>query len=166
MGMFDMTMSDEAAAQFRKSLVDQAQTKVAEPVIVAAGFRRGGAASKMIASKAGLGGLVYAGLALRNKKKAAGLPERVMLAVTATKLHAFKLKVAREWKAQDEVAVWERADIRVSSERKMSVTMLTIESPGEGEKVTLAPIGVKDDPVGLELIGLLEDGPAESAAGA
>ena len=30
--------------------------------------------------------------------------------------------------------------------------MLEIESPAEGEKVSLAPIGVKDDPVSLEFI--------------
>ena len=89
----------------------------------------------MIASKAGLGGLVYAGLSLRNKKKAGGLPERVLIAATRSKVHVYKLKIGREYSAGDEVAVWERAGLRASTERKMNVTMLTIESPGEAEKV-------------------------------
>lgn len=153
MGRFEM--SEEDVAKFRQMVFDAAQPKLAEPIVAAAAFRRGGAASKMVASKAGLGGLVYAGLALRNKKKAGGLPERVLIAATATHVHAFKLKLGREYKAGDEVAVWDRAALRASSERKMKLTMLTLESPTEGEKVTLAPIGVVDDPVSQELIALL-----------
>jgi hypothetical protein len=35
------------------------------------------------------------------------------------------------------------------------MTALTIESPSEGEKATLVGIGVKDDPLSQELIGML-----------
>ena len=67
-------------------------------------FRRGGAASKMITSKAGLGGLVYAGLSLRNKKKAdGGLPERVLIAATRDKVHVYKLKIGREYSTSNKV---------------------------------------------------------------
>jgi hypothetical protein len=38
----------------------------------------------------------------------------------------------------------------------MGLTNVTIESPAEGEKVTLVPIGVKDDPVNVEVIELLQ----------
>ena len=65
---------------------------------------RRGTASYM-ASKAG-GGIVYAGIKLMNKKKAGGLPDKVMLAVTPEKVYAFKLKVGREYKLGDEAAVW------------------------------------------------------------
>jgi hypothetical protein len=46
----------------------------------------------------------------------------------------------------------------------MGMTKLTIESPGEYEKVTLVGASVKDDPVSLELIDVLQSGataPAE-----
>ena len=39
------------------------------------------------------------------------------------------------------------------------MTALTIESPAEGEKVTLVGISVKDDPVSQELIGVLQGAP-------
>jgi hypothetical protein len=35
------------------------------------------------------------------------------------------------------------------------MTALTIESPAEGEKVTVVGVGVKDDPVSQEMIGML-----------
>ena len=37
----------------------------------------------------------------------------------------------------------------------MGLTNLTIESPTEGEKATIVPIGVKDDEVSVEVINLL-----------
>ena len=40
--------------------------------------------------------------------------------------------------------------MKASTEQKMGLTMLTLESPTEGEKVTIAPIGVKDDPISVE----------------
>lgn len=39
----------------------------------------------------------------------------------------------------------------------MGMTMLTVESPAEGEKVTMSGVGVKDDPVSLELMQVLTD---------
>lgn len=46
----------------------------------------------------------------------------------------------------------------------MGLTMLTVESPAEGEKVTIAPVGIKDDPVSLEFMQLLVDGVTEPPA--
>jgi hypothetical protein len=67
------------------------------------------------------------------------------------------MKAGRKgYTAEKEVARWQRAGLRVSSSQKMGLTNLTIESPAEGEKVTIVPIGVKDDAVNLEFIDLLE----------
>jgi hypothetical protein len=111
------------------------------------------------------GGLAYAAVALARKKKSGGLPQQVLLAVTPDNLYAFKCKISRQgYKAEKEVARWQRAGLRISTQQKMGLTNITIESPAEGEKVTLVPIGVKDDPVSLELIGLLQG--AHPAAGA
>lgn len=157
MGMFDLTMKDEHVAQFRQWINDAVAGHTNGEEIVAAGaFRRGGATQSFAASKAG-GGLVYAAVALGRKKKAGGLPDKVLLAVTPDNLYAFKLKTGRKgYTAEKEVARWQRAGLRISSSQKMGLTSITIESPAEGEKVSLVPIGVKDDPVNVEVIQLLE----------
>ena len=155
--MFDMTMNEEQTAQFRQMVTDAVQGHTNGEELVSAGaFRRGGASGSYAASKAG-GGLVYAAVSLGRKKKAGGLPDKVLLALTPDNLYAFKMKIGRKgYTAEKEVARWQRAGLRVSSTQKMGLTNLTIESPAEGEKVTIVPIGVKDDAVNLEFIGLLE----------
>ena len=83
----------------------------------------------------------------------------VFLVVTPTKLHAFNYGFkGRSYKLKKEAAVWERAGLRISTERKMNLTMLTIESPAEGEKATLAPGGVADDPLTRAVIEELQRG--------
>jgi hypothetical protein len=154
MGMFEM--SAKQVEEWREQCRELVEPRVSgEEVVAAAAFRRGGATASYAASKAG-GGLLYAGIKLINKKKAGGLPDKVMLAVTPDKVYAFKLKVGREYKLGDEVAVWDRGGILASSERKSGMTALTIESPSEGEKVTLVGISVKDDPVSQDLMGVLQ----------
>ena len=57
-------------------------------------------------------GLVYAAVALGRKKKAGGLPDKVLLAVTPDNLYAFKLKTGRKgYTAEKEVARWQRAGL-------------------------------------------------------
>jgi hypothetical protein len=163
MGMFEMT--DEQAVEWRQKLRDIAAPHVhGEEVVAAAAFRRGGAAASMVASKAQLGGLVYAGIKLFNKKKAGGLPERVILVATPQKLYALNFGFkGRDYKIKNEAAVWDRAGLRFSSEVKSGMTALTIESPDEGEKATVVGVGVKDDPVSQEMMGILT---GTAAAGA
>ena len=157
MGMFNLEMSEDQLNQFRQQIADAVRDRVNGEELVAAGaFRRGGAAGSYAASKLG-GGLVYGAVALARKKQAGGLPQQVLLAVTPDKVYAFKCKLGRKgYSAEKEVAVWQRAGLRISSEKKMGLTNLTIESPAEGEKATLVPIGVKDDPVNVEVIAMLE----------
>jgi hypothetical protein len=152
---------DEAkAAEWQQKFNDLAAERVDEEVIAAGPFRRGGAAGQLALSKAG-GGLPYAIGALARKKKAGGLPQRVFLVVTPTKLHAFKYAFkGRNYKLKDEAAVWDRAGLQISTERKMNLTMLTIESPTEDEKATLAPGGVADDPFSAGVIAALGAGAA------
>jgi hypothetical protein len=163
MGMFDV--SDETVAEYSEKFLQMAQEKVAEPVIATGPFRRGGAAAGMAISHAGLGGIVYAANSLFNKKKAGGLPQRVFLIVTPTKIHAFKWDIkGRNYKLKDEAAVWDRPGLRFSTANKMGLTTLTIESPAEGEKVTLSPGGVKDDPWTQEVIRVLSEDVTEVPA--
>src|SRR3954447_21430568 len=136
MGKFDM--SPEQVAQYRQMSMEEVTPHVqGEEVIAAAGFRRGGAAGSYALSKAG-GGLPYLINNLFRKKKAGGLPQHVMLAVTPTKLYAFKRKQrGSRMVVSDEAAVWERAGLKISTDKGAGMTKLTIESPTEGEKATL-----------------------------
>lgn len=156
MGMFEMT--DAQAVEWGQKFRDLVAPHVnGEEVVSAAAFRRGGASASMVASKAQLGGIVYAGIKMLNKKKAGGLPERVMLVVTPDKLYAFNFGFkGRDYKIKGEAGVWDRAGLKISTERKTGMTALTIESPAEGEKATLVGVGVKDDPISQELIGALQ----------
>lgn len=157
MGMFDLTMKEKDVEPFRRQLQDAVRDHIGGEELVAVGaFRRGGATEQFAAAKAG-GGLVYAAVALGRKKKAGGLPQQILLAVTPDHLYAFELKYkGRKFAAKREVAVWQRPGLRIGSTQSRGLTQLTIESPAEGEKATLVPIGVKDDPVSLELIRTLE----------
>jgi hypothetical protein len=155
MGMLEM--SAETAAEFGQALREQATEKLGEPPTAVAAFRHGGASTRMGISKGRLGALAYAASALSSKKQAGGLPSQVMLALTPSKLHAFKLKVrGRKWEAGEEVGSWDRAGLQSSTEPKMNVTMLTFTA-ADGFTATLAPIGVRDDPIGREFIAALSD---------
>jgi len=164
MGMFEM--SEQQIADFREQVRGYATEKVTdEPVVSAALFRRGGAATRMGVSYGGLGGIAYAASALFSKKQAGGLPDKALLVATPTKIRAFKAGVkGRGFKIGDEVAVWDRAGVKATTEQKMGLTMLTLESPTEGEKVTIAPIGIKDDPISLEFSQAMVDGLTEPPA--
>lgn len=152
MGMFDLTMKDEYVAEYREMVKGMAESKVSGTIVAAALFRRGGHAAKMGISKARLGALAYAGAALTAKKQAGGLPERVLLVATADKLYAYKAKMkGRNWKAEEEVGAWDRAGLEAKGRPSSGLTMLDLES-AEGDKISLAPIGVRDDPVSLEFI--------------
>lgn len=154
MGTFEM--SAETAAEFGAKLRQEAEAKLSEPVSAVAAFRRGGASTRMAISKSGIGALAYGASSLFSKKQAGGLPDKVMLALTPTKLHAFKLKIrGRDWAAGDEVGAWDRAGLNASTTQKMSVTMLNVET-ADGLSASLAPIGVKDDPIGREFIQAIQ----------
>ena len=162
MGMFDI--SEETEREYAQKFREMSEREVGEPVIATGPFRRGGAASSFAISKGQLGGLVYAANSLLNKKKAGGLPARIFLIVTPTKLHAFDYGFkGRNYKLKKEAAVWDRAGLKVSTEKKMGLTMLTIESPAEGERATLAPGGVKDDPWTQEVIRVLQENVTEAS---
>lgn len=162
MGMFEM--SDEAVAEYRSHVHELARGLVDEPVVAAGVFRRGGAAAKMGISHAGVGALAYGAAALIGKRQAAGLPDKTLLVVTPTRLRAFKAKIkGRGFKAGDEVASWDRAGMEVTPAQTMDLTMLNFEA-ADGSKVSVAPVGVRDDPVSLEVIRVLTEGETAPAA--
>ena len=93
-----------------------------------------------------------------SKSKAGGLPEKVIVVVTPSKVYAFghegypnvgrkPLRIEAE-----PAAVWERAGLHVSSKPGSVMTTVTFESPSESEKVALS---VGNAPFTTEFLGLL-----------
>ena len=164
MGTFDV--DPKVWEEYGAKIKADAQAHVGPDVIVAAPFRHGGASAKMAVSKSGVGALAYGAVSLFNRQQAGGLPERTMLIVTPTMVHAYKYKLKGRGMpiTGDELAAWQRSGLRVSTEQKMGVTMLTIDSQVDGMKVTLAPAGIKDDPLSQELIAELRKDQEETLA--
>jgi hypothetical protein len=158
-------ISPEDLAKWKQDMTDEVTPRLhGEELVSVAAFRRGGAAGQYALSKAG-GGLPYAVMGLFRKKQAGGLPQHVMLAVTPTKLYAFKRKAkGSKMVVTDEVAVWDRAGLKVGTEQGGGMTKLTIESPAEGEKATLVGSSVKDDPLSIELMEVLKAGATTAPA--
>ena len=70
------------------------------------------------------------------KKRAAGLPNQFLLALTPTKVHAFKCRPHRtKAKIGDELAFWDRAGLQVQIRDAAVNTEVIIESPAEGERI-------------------------------
>jgi hypothetical protein len=91
----------------------------------------------------------YAGLALGpfsplaaivartiGKRRAGGLPNQFLLALTPDRMYAFKCKPSgRKAKVGHELAVWDRGALNINVRDAAVNTEVTIESPGEGEKI-------------------------------
>jgi hypothetical protein len=76
---------------------------------------------------------------MRGKKKAAGLPQLFLVAATADKLYVLGLPKANmnptKVKAKKELAVWDLADITVTTEPVFQGVKMIIDAPAEGEHV-------------------------------
>jgi hypothetical protein len=145
--------SEKQLAEHKAKLFDEVRPHCGgEELEAAALFRRGGFGASYAASKLG-GGLPYAAVNMMRKKRSGGMPERIILAVTPSKLYAFSWKPKRSsYQVKDEVAVWDRTAIRCSTEKAGNMTALVVESPGEDEKIRLVGGGVQDDPFSLEVM--------------
>jgi hypothetical protein len=157
--MFEM--SPDQVIEWRGRYREMAMPHVGgEEVLVAALFRRGGAAASLVADKAQLGGLVYAGVKMFNKRKAGGLPDKVLLALTADRLYAFDVAYKRGgWVVKKEAAAWDRQALRTATEMRSGMTVLKIEVPAEGWSGSVVGVGVADDPLSQELIAELTGAP-------
>jgi hypothetical protein len=144
MGRFDI--SPEVAEEYRGKFRDAVQPQVDEEVLAVGTFRTTGSGTKYAISKTQAGALAYGAASLIGKKRAGGLPGQFLLAVTPTKLHAFKYKQKRNGVAlKEEVAVWERSGLEVGTERLQTTTRVSLEWP-DGEKVVCDQDGMGDNP--------------------
>jgi hypothetical protein len=154
MGRFDI--SPELAEEWRGKYRSSVEPHVDGEVLAAGAFRPTGAGTKMAISKFQVGALAYGAAHKIGKRKAAGLPGQFVLVVTPDKLYAFKYKSGRSGiTIKDEAASWERAGLRVGTERRQTTTRLTLEFP-DGEKIVCDQEGLGDNPWADDVIRELQ----------
>ncbi|MEA2385918.1 MAG: hypothetical protein QOJ22_92 [Thermoleophilaceae bacterium] len=113
---------------------DAVQPHTTEPVLAAWMFYRSGSFAKVALTQvSGLGALAAGAL---GKKKAAGLPQTFVLAVTPTHVRAFKAKPRGFGvKVGDELLSWDRRGLTVTAQQATVNTTVTLQPSGEGETV-------------------------------
>ena len=154
MGRFDI--SREVAEEWRGKYRDSIQPHVDEEVLAVGGFRTTGAGTKYAISKMQVGALAYGAASMIGKKKAGGLPTQFLLAVTPTKLRAFKYRTKRNGVAvKDEVGAWDRAGLEVSTERLQTTTRVTLKW-ADGEQIVCDEEGLGDNPWADDVIRELQ----------
>jgi hypothetical protein len=155
MGRFDI--SPEVAEEFRGKFRDSVQPHVGEEVLAVGTFRTTGAETRYAISKAQAGALAYGASSLFGRKRAGGLPGHFLLAVTPTRLHAFKYKLKRRGvEVKGEVGAWDRSGLEVTTERLNATTRVTLEWPQGGEKIVCDQDGMGDNPWADDVVAALE----------
>ena len=88
---------------------------------------------------------------------AGGLPGTFLLAVTPSRVHAFKYKLKRNGvDVKEEVAAWDRAGLEVATERLQTTTRVSLQWPQDGEKMVCDQDGMGDNPWADEVVRVLE----------
>jgi hypothetical protein len=155
MGRFDI--SPEVAEEYRGKFREAVQPFLSEEVLAVGTFRTTGSGQKYAISKLQAGALVYGAAAKLGKARAGGLPGTFLLAVTPTKVHAFKYKMKRNGvEAKEEVAAWDRAGLNVTLENLATTTRVKLEWPGEGDKIVCDQDGMGDNPWADDVIRALQ----------
>src|SRR3954454_5979538 len=127
-----------APAEGLKVWRDAAQAQITEPVIDACLFSRPASygASALASHTGGLSTML---LRKSREIRAGGLPDHFILAVSADDVIALRRTMTMRGGATgepgEEVARWKRNDLTGSSSNGGYMIKVTIESPGEGEKV-------------------------------
>jgi hypothetical protein len=154
MGRFDISpaVAEEYRVKFRASV----QEHLSEQVLAVGTFRTTGSGTKYGISKLQVGALAYGAAALAGKSRAGGLPGQFLLAVTPTRLHAFKYKMKRDGVAvKEEVAAWDRAGLEIRTDHMTTTTRVRLEWPAEGEKIVCDQDGMGDNPWADEVVRVL-----------
>jgi hypothetical protein len=155
MGRFDI--SPEVEAEYRQKFRDSVQPHVDGEVLAVGPFRPTGAGTEYAISKTQAGALAYGAASLIGKKRASGLPGRFLLAVTPSKLYAFKYKQKRSGiEVKDQVAEWDRAGTKASANARSTTKRVTIET-GEGDKIVCDAEGLGHNPWADDVVRMLEE---------
>jgi hypothetical protein len=154
MGRFDI--SPAVAEEYRAKFRDSVQPHVGEEVLAVGTFRTTGSGTKYAISKTQAGALVYGAAALVGKARASGLPGQFLLAVTPTRLHAFKYKLKRNGvTVKEEVGAWDRAGLEIRTDHMTTTTRVRLEWPEDGEKIVCDQDGMGDNPWADEVVRVL-----------
>ena len=146
-----MSMFDTEA--WKGKYRDAAQEKLPGERVEAAWlfYRTGGYAGLALGPLSPLAAIVARTI---GKKRAGGLPNQFLLALTPTKVRAFKCRPHRtKAKVGNELAVWDRAGLQVSVRDAAVNTEVILESPGEGEKIVCSTGKDATSREFLELLG-------------
>ena len=155
MGRFDI--SPEVAEEYRTKFREAVRPFVNEEVLAVGTFRTTGSGQKFAISKLQAGALVYGAASKLGKARAGGLPGTFLLAVTPTKLHAFKYKMKRNGvEVKEEVAAWDRAGLTVHLENLATTTRVKLEWADDGDKIVCDQDGMGDNPWADDVIRALE----------
>jgi hypothetical protein len=127
-------ISDDDQRQWIVKNREEVQRHVeGELIAYCACFRTGSYGATALSKASPLAGLV---MNMVGKKKAGGLPQNFVVTVTDDKVQAFKYR-PRGWtlKLGHEVATWDRDGITASAEKTQMTTRVTLEAPGDDEKI-------------------------------
>ena len=163
MGRFDI--SPEVAEEYRTKFREAVMPHVDEEILAVGTFRTTGSGTKYAISKLQAGALVYGAASKLGRARAGGLPSSFLLAVTPTKLHAFKYKMKGRGgvEAREEVAAWDRAGLTLELEQMSTTTRVKLAWPDAEEKLVFDQDGMGDNPWADDVVRVLQTGPAAVA---
>jgi hypothetical protein len=116
------------ASKSDRDLRHAAQLRVDEPVLAAGIFRQVRYSSPALGPFSGIAALVVSGI---GRRRAAGMPRSFLVAVTPMRAHAFGFEqVSGEVVAREELAVWSRAGLVVTTDETAAESRITIEESG------------------------------------
>jgi len=128
------SISPEQQKQYVEANQPRVQEKTDEPVLAWSLFHRTGSYGALAASH--VVPIAATVINLIGKKRAGGLPQRFLLAVTPTKVRAYKFAQKRSGlRVGDELAVWDRAELRVTATEAALTMRVTLESAADAERV-------------------------------
>jgi len=120
--------------EWERKYRDALQPLLDEPVLAGGVFyRSGGWAAAVVGPFSAVAAMISRSV---GKRRAGGLPNQFLLAVTPTRVHAFRCSLAFGGvEAKDELAVWDRAGLTVTAEETAVNTKVVIERLGDGDRM-------------------------------
>jgi hypothetical protein len=162
MGRFDI--SPEVAEEYRGKFREAVMPHLSDEILAVGTFRTTGSGTKYAISKTQAGALLYGAASLVGKGRAGGMPSQFLLAVTPTKLHAFKYKMkGKGVEVRQPVAEWDRAGLKLELERLTTTTRVKLEWPDGGEKLVFDQDGMGDNPWADDVVRVLQTSPSAVA---
>ena len=162
MGRFDI--SPDVAEEYRGKFREAVLPHVDEEILAVGTFRTTGSGQKFAISKLQAGALVYGAASKIGRARAGGLPSTFLLAVTPTKLCAFKYRLRGSGvEVRQPVAEWDRAGVTVSLERLTTTTRVTLAWPDSGEKLVFDQDGMGNNPWADDVVRELQTTPSAVA---